>query len=134
MFCLKYEDIETVVKFPQLPQRMVIIYTLHNYDEEFGNKIGTIRFQMTLDIPTFTKCAKLYRQLISILELVTDDRAFRKEKDQLTDKEKLVDHDYDISYSDLLSQWELRQILKLAMDQEVKKKDTNNSTFISASL
>ena len=92
-----------------------------------------MRFQMTLDIPTFTKCSKLYEQLISILKLVNDDRAHRKQLDQLTDKEK-IGKEMDISYSDMLSQWELRMILNLAMDTQVKKKDSNHSTFISASL
>lgn len=53
---IDYKNIKTIIQFPQMPQKIGVIYTSHN-DE--------IEYQMTLNIPTFTRSAKIYKTLYS---------------------------------------------------------------------
>lgn len=52
---ISFERIQAVINFPQLPQKMVIKYTK---DGEVAGKQR--QMQLTLNIPTYTKCAKIY--------------------------------------------------------------------------
>ena len=66
---IKYEDLETVIRFPQFPQKLVLFFNLDTYNEN-GEVKGQIKYQMTLNMPGFTNCAKLFGSLMTIMRTV----------------------------------------------------------------
>jgi hypothetical protein len=57
------EAIECVVQFPQMPQKLVLIYVDNG-----------LKFQMTLNIPSYTKAAKIYKKLSGLLDYTRYER------------------------------------------------------------
>jgi len=58
-FCIRFANIETIINFPQMPQKLVIRFKEVRPDI-FETGCGGYKFQMTINIPTFTKAAKIY--------------------------------------------------------------------------
>jgi len=83
---IRYEDVKSVINFPQLPQKLVIIYRSrskshaeeakqpqqigHADDEDAAGSEYANLSQLTLNIPLFTKSAKIYLTLKSILKKI----------------------------------------------------------------
>tara|TARA_B110000285_G_scaffold231585_1_gene300625 strand:- start:812 stop:1483 length:672 start_codon:yes stop_codon:yes gene_type:complete len=85
-FCIRFANIETIVNFPQMPQRLVIRFkelkpdlfqrVAPKKDDKGEREIqiplvpgsGGYKYQMTINIPTFTKAAKIYKNLLEIMQ------------------------------------------------------------------
>lgn len=59
-------NIQSVIKFPQIPQKIVIIYHDTIHDPIEGQML--ITNQMTIHVLTFTTSAKIYLALMGIMK------------------------------------------------------------------
>lgn len=107
-----------MINFPQLPQKMVIKYTKDRKIKKGGEAVGRQQRQMqlTLNIPTYTKCAKIYQNLMLVVKKVDANRQIRDIGDRKDGKNavgKAGEKDkLNLSYVDQLVQYELRLVLK----------------------
>ena len=70
-FCIRFANIETIINFPQMPQKLVIRFKELRPDIFDPNKDGYkggYKYQMTINIPTYTKAAKIYKNLLEIMQ------------------------------------------------------------------
>lgn len=66
-FCIRFANIETIINFPQMPQKLVIRFKELPADL-FTRGSGGYKYQMTINIPTYTKAAKIYKNLLEIMQ------------------------------------------------------------------
>jgi len=65
-FCIKFTSIDTIVNFPNQPQKLLLKYHLEIYSD-IGAIEEIVTFQMTLNFFTFTKASKIYQVLMAIM-------------------------------------------------------------------
>jgi hypothetical protein len=81
-----------------MPQKICLMYSTHE---------GRLKFRMTLNIPTYTKTSKIYKDLLSILFEVKSKEAAQKLKEEssienIVGKNKVAK--LELSYIDLFVQ------------------------------
>ena len=148
---IRYSDVKSVINFPQLPQKLVIIYKSklhaeeakqpqqigHGDDDDAANEYQNHE-QLTLNIPLFTKSAKIYLSLKDILKKIEhlEETQPKKNRAKLQkgagdmanraqigeDAEKEVQ--LKTNYQDLLAQYELRTVIK-QIAPKLKKRTIN---------
>lgn len=64
--CIRFQDIRKLISFPQMPQKLVVIYDA-KLRAAGGEPLGSVTQQLTLLIPTFTRCSSILRTLTEIL-------------------------------------------------------------------
>ena len=56
------QHIKKLINVPQLPSKLILIYIN-----------GQLTFQLTLNIPTYTKAAKIYKKIYSMMVETSDE-------------------------------------------------------------
>lgn len=97
VYNVKKEDIKCVVQFPQLPQKLVLLYEDQGLD-----------YQMTLNIPAYTTTAKIYGQLSGLLEDTKNKQAAKKSKKGKRSLEQ--SEQMEFSFADVHVQFSLKRI------------------------
>ena len=66
--CVRYQDIIKVISFPQMPQKLVIILNANLNSAKGDHNLKKVTIQLTLLIPTYTKCSSILTTLTNILK------------------------------------------------------------------
>lgn len=68
-FVIKLTDIQAVVNFPNLPQRLVIRYAqwTRSGDRQGNGHLVARVFELALNVPRATQAARIYKQLTEAL-------------------------------------------------------------------
>ena len=59
---IKFLDLESIINIPQMPQKIVIKFKTDVFEN--GVLKGFDYYIVTINVPSFTKCAKIYGLLI----------------------------------------------------------------------
>ena len=62
-FCLLYTDISAIISHPQMPQKLTFLF--------YALQPGL--FELTVNVPTYTKCSRIYNLLIEIRRGIESD-------------------------------------------------------------
>ena len=133
---IKYKEIESIVNFPQLPQKLVILYCKKVFDPKLGEGVQK-SFQLTLNIPHYTKAAKIFIEIKGILKQLEFKKKLEKARALNTPGGRAVDtafeQDLNIVNQDLFVQQDLRFVIQ-QIDPTVRKSTANSLQLIYASL
>lgn len=105
-----------------MPQKICLMYSTHE---------GKLKYRMTLNIPTYTKTAKIYQSIITNLFEIKSAE-WQKDQEQNSGFEKKV-FKLDISYIDLFVQSSLKKTLR-KIDGKIEPTDIDELQLITANL
>jgi len=65
--CIQYQDIKTIISHPQIPQKITILF-----HERVAT--GDQLYQLTVNIPTYTKSSRIYSNLVDIMRGIESEQ------------------------------------------------------------
>ena len=131
-FCIDFLDIETVINFPQMPQKIVIKFKEDLINEE-GLDGGQDFYQVTLTIPSFTKCAKIFQNLVMINRKSHQDRLNIIAAMPQGGTVKAIS-EIELAYMDRVVNFQLMYFIDKLTDAEVSRQTINGLQLIIGKL
>lgn len=119
-FVIHFEEIDTIVRFPNIPQKLLIKY--HKNEGKF-----LTHYQLNLNFPGLTEQESIYYNLVPMLQ----EKRWEMEQKGL---KQPSDFTLLTNYTDLYMKNDLKYLLKYLSKDEVSKYKVNSIKMIIASI
>lgn len=134
-YAIHFPDIETIINFKQLPQKLVIKY------HATAKPPTVAKFQMTLNIPTITETDKLLESLSATMqELLSEENKYRKKASDRLNEKPVDKHNplvkypirkrkLAVSYTDRFVRKDIRRLIESVANNNNKNILGNNDSL-----